>query len=306
MKIDILGFYNQNAGDSQYKVSFPILFPHHKFNFVNDIKPNKERDCVILGGGDVLNDYFYKELQKADCKKYAMSVDRSPLSPKFEEICESIIYRNEDCPDFAFALKANKENGKKRLKSLAQGINLYENVIAIVVNAYLQKQGTDQLAREYLNFQKVAFDLAQVIDATNASFIFIPFCTSFPANDCLTNSVVYSKAKFWDKNLMIFEPLPFYDILDIISVCQACVTTRLHAAIFSCIGGTPFVDLTHHDKNRRFIEYIDKPWSLDYWHFDSSKLKFWLDEFILNQEKYRAEVSKIKEKIEFTNVKNAI
>ena len=68
LNLKIIGYYDHaNLGDQQYKKSFVDLFKSYlKYDYTLDfydcdkIKEIsfKESDIIILGGGDVLNNYF--------------------------------------------------------------------------------------------------------------------------------------------------------------------------------------------------------------------------------------------------------
>ena len=74
INIKIIGYYNHyNAGDEQYKISFlqilnTYLNSEYQCDFLDcDQIYNKhfdERDIIILGGGDVLNNYFLDKIHK--------------------------------------------------------------------------------------------------------------------------------------------------------------------------------------------------------------------------------------------------
>jgi hypothetical protein len=66
MNILILGYYNRsNLGDEMFKISIPKLFKNSRVSFecVDDFKKTTDiYDAIICGGGDIINDYFYKKI----------------------------------------------------------------------------------------------------------------------------------------------------------------------------------------------------------------------------------------------------
>ena len=306
MKIHVLGWYDTptsitkkfNIGDESYKLTFPKLFPEHEFIFCDTLK-EIEPETVILGGGDVLYPSFINQIKACKAKqKYAFSVNVTNDSylPIFDRIISRNHYKNtEYYPDFAFALEANKERGKSIIKNLftQHKCELYENVVILVVNSYLAPK-ENSLSRDHINFEKVCLDLARIMDNTSASFILLPFGNGFPTNDKIANASVYSKCKYWAKNLLVFESLGVQDTLDVFAGANASINTRLHANIFSCIAGIPFIDLCHHNKTKMFMESIDKlTWSVDYWHFNYTYTNKLLNRFLINNEFYKNEVHEI-------------
>lgn len=307
--IHVLGYYGKdNIGDEAYKIAFPKLFKDYEFTFGEKIQGKP--DAIVLGGGDVLSPKFLKILEMhPQVKKYAFSINlrKSDIGPHLAQF-DKIISRNfidlratdfkiQHLPDFTFVLESNKENGKQLIKELFNKYKseLYENVVVLTLNSFLCVR-EKILARDYVAFDKICYDLANLMDNTNASFILVPFGNGFPQNDRISNAFVYANAKFWRKNLLLFEKLSIQQTLDIFAAVDAAVTTRLHSAIFSCIGETPFIDITHHTKNQMFMEFIGKPeWSLDFWHFDYFKALGLLKDFMANKEFFRNEVAKINE-----------
>jgi polysaccharide pyruvyl transferase WcaK-like protein len=85
--------------------------------------------------------------------------------------------------------------------------------------------------------------------------------------------MISSRCKFWKKNLVIYDRLTVQKTLDMISTFDAVINTRLHSGIFSLISGVPFVDLTHHDKNKNFLETCGlQDFGISYWSFGSVQL----------------------------------
>lgn len=303
--IHVLGWYqHENQGDESYRLAFPKLFPDYKFVFGEKIYD--EPEIIILGGGDVATPKFFTILEKyPKAKKYLFSVNlrEKNITPELKQF-EKIIVRNfvdfsdikiQCLPDFTFVLKANKENGKQLIKKLFKKYKceLYENVIMLTMNGFLCLR-EKMLARDYVNFDKVCYDLAKIMDNTKASFILLPFGNGFPQSDKIANSFVYTNAKFWSKNLLVYDNLSVQQTLDIAAATDAAITTRLHAAIFSCIGETPFIDITHHTKNQMFMEFIGKPdWSLNFWDFNYTKALDLLNDFLNNKDFYRNQVARI-------------
>lgn len=295
--IHVLGWYDsKNIGDESYKITFPKLFPNNEFSFGEEVKGSP--DTIILGGGDVLNPYFVDKLKYfPKAKKYAFSVnvrEGDDLSMFDKVLARNITTKAPQCPDFAFILEPNKTNGRNIVKEIFEkyDADLYENLVILSLNSFLCV-GDNLLARDYVTFEKLAFDLSVLMDTTNASFLLLPFGNGFPHNDRIANSFAYANTKFWKKNVLLFDKLTVQETLDVFSAANAAITTRLHAAIFSCVANVPFIDITHHSKNAMFMEFIGKSnWSIDFWHFDWFKTQMLINEF-LEKPQLKLEVSEI-------------
>jgi hypothetical protein len=304
-EIHVLGWYDTptsetlkcNIGDEAYKLAFPKLFPNNQFIFCDTLK-DLDPEIVILGGGDVLYPSFINKIKASKArKKYAFSIN---VTPDIEPIFDRVISRNrlnnfEYLPDFVFALEGNKDHGKAIIKRLfdQNRCELYENVVILVMNSFLCTR-ENTLARDKVNFEKVCFELALIMDTTPASFILLPFGNGFPHNDKVTNACVYSKCKHWKKNLLVFDSLSVQETLDVFAGADASINTRLHSNIFSCISGIPFIDIGHHDKTRMFMESVNKlKWRFNYWHFPFGEIKNLLNAFLSNKELYKNESAQI-------------
>lgn len=301
MNILTLGFYDKsNHGDETYKDTFRQLFPNHQFEFTNQLNDKliSNNDLILLGGGNVLRNEYVKELKKIKNKPiYAYSVGIEDNCTEDLSIFKHIYTRdlkslnkisslNIPCtwiPDAAFILKGNPQNGKQIIETIfkQQQLELYNQVVVVVINGYIMSSSQDALSRDCFNFIKFSYDFAKIIDETPASFIFIPFGNKPPHDDRVANSWVASKCKFWKKNHVIFEQQTYQEVLDIIAYANLTISSRLHSSIFSYIAGTPFIDITHHSKNENFIKMIEKENnSISFYHFDNRIMKNKINELI--------------------------
>lgn len=294
----VLGFYGKgNIGDESYKVAFNRLFPKFNLTFVNSFSKVKESDfdLIFLGGGDVLNEGFLDQIQHVEIPVYAISVNGNPKihKSKLEPITKALIRDKQTlsclpktkfptfAPDASFALKPNNINGQRLLSRYFQDRERYGKTVAVVMNAYLfvdyDRKASNQ---DTVEFAKLAYDLAYVADNSPYSFLFLPFSTGMPWDDRLANSFVASKIKFWQKNNNVYDVLTPQETLDIISACDAMISSRLHSSIFSTIAAVPFIDLTHNHKNKWYLETIDYQNFLQYRNIERNALKEMLNKIL--------------------------
>ena len=292
----IIGWYNRfNIGDESYKLSFPKLFPEYDFVF----KDTGQADICILGGGNILSESYVRlALDSKVSKRYVFSASANKHSPfSLLKEFDGIVVRDKasqqllldhDVPchlgaDAAFCLNPDPAVGKQLLQTMFSDnkLDLYSKVVGVVLNGHLGQAKDAQLARDFITLNKAAQDIASVADSTPASFVFFPMSTGAPHDDRVTNGLVSSRCKFWKKNLSIYERLSVQQTLDIVSACDAVISTRLHSTIFSILANTPFVDLLHHDKNESFLETCGlKDFGLSYWNFSSYQLKTLLNRML--------------------------
>jgi polysaccharide pyruvyl transferase WcaK-like protein len=292
MKLNVLGWYDKNnIGDESYKITFPLVFPGNEFHFFDQL--NSSDTSLILGGGNVLNKEFLEVFNKIDNKKLCVSVGATET----HNINSNQIYvrdinslklipNSKYIPDLAFALTPNKDHGKELIKKLfkKKRIDLYEKIIICCPNSHLCDK-RNSLTRDHLSYEKFCFEMAKLADETSASFIFLPFCRSMPWDDRTVCYNIASKCHFWNKNIVISDELDVQDVLDIISASTLTINQRLHATIFSCISEVPFIDIVHHDKNKSFLETIErKDLMVSYWDFSPFFLKEKINQLFINLE----------------------
>lgn len=285
----IIGWYGRkNIGDESYKLSFPICFPNSNIIFGGEFE---NADACILGGGDILNDhYIQKLLDHPAPKKYTISTAVNANTPfsKLKQLdgvyvrdLRSIDLLNSHSvpcryiPDVSLTLEPNRKKGREYIEKTFHGHDLYDRVIGVVLNCHLfQSKPPDLLTRDFITFWKVIYDLVSVIDNTSASFVFFPMCTGLPYDDRVTNSILASRCKFWKKNVVVYDELDVQDTLNLISACDAVISTRLHSSIFCLASSVPSVDLIHHDKSKCFLESVGLiENSVSYWNMDVSVVK---------------------------------
>lgn len=294
MNILVLGFYHHdNIGDESYKKTFPLLFPHYDFKFVDSLKEKDVQNCdaIVLGGGNVLRSQFIKQLAKIKDKKifgFSIGMECKPtedlsffthIYARDYKTLEFLKYKKISCsfiPDAAFVLEGNPLAGKKWLTSTfkKERLDLYSNVITIIINAYLINGNLNQLARDATRFINFSYEMARTADETSASFVFMPFGTQIPCDDRVSNAWIATKCKYWKKNHVIFNPLNYETALNVISTSNLVISSRLHSSIFSYVSGVPFLDITHHDKNKLFLELTGNlENSISFWNFNAPLFK---------------------------------
>lgn len=301
LRCKVWGWYGKhNIGDESYKLSFPTLFPHIDFDF-EDTKG--QYDLCVLGGGDILDEYFVQKALACPCKsRHILSVSAGPKAPiglldAFDTICvrdrrseEYLKSRGITCqfmPDVALILQPSRLQGISMLSKrfAEEGLDLYAKRVGVVLNSHLIHSKEGMLARDMVTFLKAIQDIAKLADETNASFVFFPMSTGMPCDDRISNGLLASRCKFWKKNWLVQDRLSVQETLDLVSACDVVISSRLHSSIFSLISHVPFLDLVHHDKNRSFLEAMSLDGlGLSYWSLSFEELKNALDDLLTNFE----------------------
>lgn len=311
--ITVLSFTGkQNIGDEAYRLSFPLLFPNCKFTFTDYINKKDKSDELILGGGDILSKKLIDHILNFNKPTHIVSASANDhIDPEQLKKFKTIVVRDKHsidllkskgieahyAPDIAFALTPNKDNGKKLIDKAFQfpKRDRYEKVVVVVLNGYLiDNNAINYDIRKFLYFNNLSFQLGHLMDYTNASFLFVPFGQEFPGDDRVPNIWTLQKAKFWEKNAFIFSEPNVQNILDIISAADAVISTRLHSTIFSMVGKTPFLDITHNHKNKWLLETVKlKHMSIPYTSFNEEEARNKLNDLIINRQNYLKELSAI-------------
>lgn len=308
-RVSVIGWYGHgNVGDESYKSAFPTIFSNLRLEFSDRLNKNQKTGHVILGGGNVCSSSFLNQVEKAEGKKIAFSIGVTKNDPiermkMFDQIfvrdCQSQDFLNSEgihssvVPDAAFALVPDKNKGRDLLSSMfaSQNREMYQKVVAVVFNAYLCV-GEGRLARDEATFQKVTWDISKVIDTTSASFVFIPFGQSQPHDDRISNAWLASRCKFWKKNLLVMSETNPQTTLDLLSACDVVISTRLHSSIFSTVAGVPFIDVTHHSKNKTYLDVINRShWSVSYWDFERSRFSNLINSHLVSKDSELVEIA---------------
>jgi len=316
--VTALGWYGKmNCGDESYKLAFPALFTDYEWRFTDFLTPEKigESDALVLGGGDIMSNPFLDQFAFIDKPKHVISAsctektDVAKLAGFQNIIVRDLrsveILKNKGIqakykPDVAFYLTPDKMRGKRLIRKefSAQKRELYEKCVVVVMNGYLaDAESNSSDVRKFINFHKLAYDLGHICDFTPASFLFIPFGQQLPWDDRAPNMWVAQKCKFWRKNAVVWNELSVQNILDIISAADAIISTRLHSTIFSIVGHTPFIDITHNHKNAALLHTVEKQqYSVPYEGFDADKVQAMLKDMLWTRESKEKELQSLVDK----------
>ena len=287
MKILITGYYDRNNyGDDMYQSSFPRVFPKDNIIFVDINKLNqytkeileKEKfNLVVLGGGDVLTNYFlnifnkwyYDNQLKLPCHAYSVGVPYLSIIESGEiDIFDYIVCRNKAdaellqkrfghkyisyLPDFVF-IEPIKILNKTQSLSLNSTLN---STLSLKENQKSKKPIVSIfLARPCINdiiLNKLAIFLNNNID----KYHFIAYPLNTNQDNLNENDYLQSlELKKMVPELEVFnERLDFNGITDLLNKSYFSICVRLHAHIFSIMTTTPFISLYSTRKVRNLLD----------------------------------------------------
>jgi hypothetical protein len=304
MKILVAGYFNRgNLGDdafihtwsnSKILETFKELFPKEdisiKFKSIDDIAEEKA-DFLILGGGDIINDYFLRKIEKfidmnPDVPIYGMSVGGISQAWKGEDTFLDFYDR------IAFRDQKNKEIATKRFPEYYSSVQK-DLVFALPMDSALKRD-------EYKPLQNIAFyptrpliQQPQVYEQlkhclanqfTNLlqegkNLTFVCFNTdplNPDENDLLMCKEIIAliPESMWSQ-IILYEAKNPNDTLKYISEnIDFGICMRFHSHVFHLKLGIPFMSICQTDKVHRLLFDLN----LNQFCFEIKKDKFPFDE----------------------------
>lgn len=275
--IIVVGYYDHgNIGDQQYKITFKILFgDKYKLKFVDCDKLKKEdineRDIIVFGGGDVLLEYFVKNLLKivdpVKNKIYAVSVG-VPYP--------SYIYKQD--LSFFEHIYVRSHNDYKLLSRYYNNITYIPDISVLlkdIITVYCPKIKTNKkiigvTAIQNCNFEEV-LKIIENYPVSEYYYVFIPFNTNklnLKENDNIIHDKIigYMTEKM---GLTIDNYANFKDTIDpleifrIVGQLNVYITARYHGCQFAKHNGVKFIPVHDSQKIKNFIKDIENENILD-------------------------------------------
>jgi len=265
MKILIVGYYNHyNFGDDLYQEAFPNIFSRHYLTFVDIEKIHHNNaddyDIVILGGGDVVSEYFlekfskwyFKQSTRIPCYAYSIGIPYYSLVEEGKmDLFDHIICRNQIdiqplitrfgkenisyLPDFVFAIPTNF-----KLKNLP--IQNKRKVSICLAQPSFQ---TQELFNQLVNY------LSHL--AEDYHLVYLPF--NFNLQNTKENDYQLGiKLKEHIPDLEVYDKkLDFETTISHLNTSYFSVCMRLHSHILSIIASCPFISIYSTRKVRNLL-----------------------------------------------------
>lgn len=270
--IKVIGYYgHDNIGDEQYKITFQELIgqPIDIIDCDTLSSTNfSDTDIIILGGGDVLSNYFIDKItQKFKGKPnkiLAVSVGipyTDILYTNKLQILDYIFIRTRQdlellqgffdkerifyLPDISYFLKGNyKENYRTKTIGLCLSRHIYKN------------------NQNYTDIIKAFSQFIMYLSHFGFNFILIPFNTSkvlHTQNDILIHTDLYNTlpSHVQSKVTNVGEKLSASQILDIFKSLYMVIPMRFHACLFASYTNTPFLPVFTTRKVLNFLMDIN-------------------------------------------------
>ena len=288
----ILGFYNRNnLGDDTMAYVFQKFFDKYFQNVVlhilntddtHEIPQDPSPSAVIVGGGDLINDYFLEKIkhliEPLTCPIYAVGVG-FPYPSKIQsgecDIFDFIIGRNEEdlsalqkkysssyvryFPDLTFLLPSLQLVPELRSDptkiAIKYGLNPDKKNIAIFLARPIYHSGNPQGYQNIINtltifLSKLTQSQLQCGHTQKSPYQVLLFSmNTHQVNDqecdIYLNKDLKNQPLLQENSLIrvVDRKIDYEDIPDLFSQFYMTIATRYHAHIFSILGGTPILSL---------------------------------------------------------------
>jgi hypothetical protein len=274
-----MGFYDrQNIGDDTFKIVIPALLPSCDVVCVScdDVENSEhitdEYDVVLIGGGDLVNDYFMQKMQQllktyngriygvslgipfSSCSHYLHIFDHVVVRSRedFLLACEEIGEVNvTQLPDFSVAL-CNIDHGSSLEDGQPPVDAKDDNVITVGVclaqplfyNNPKRSNLIESLCQSLLSFAKQYSQFGQ----THVRFILLAFNSNTLNNqecDYIVNTQVAKRLSKLQVDAVLRHDITSpQDMLEFFkNNLDLCICMRYHSVMFSVIANIPFVPL---------------------------------------------------------------
>jgi hypothetical protein len=254
-------FGHKNCGDDAFEYVFRYLYKNtpHRYYFSNS-HFNINSSLNILGGGDVINDYFAKNVSE---NSIALSVG-IPYSDFNSLLCKfkSVYLRNENdyeklkkqynnchyVPDLAFLLP--------RVFGEVDNITKTSTIGIILARTYFNIRYPNL----YIDFCKqIAKFIDLAIEHSNCKFCFIPFCVNKKNNQendlLIIEDVLKYVTHIESTDIFIAKESNFaQETYFKIASMDFNICSRFHSHVFSMIHNVSFISLTCGKKCIEFMK----------------------------------------------------
>lgn len=283
MKIAILGYYgHKNAGDEAFKIVFELFLACHELHFFspNDLPYYENQfDLLILGGGNVLGEYFLSPLFSrgwSECKKYAVGVGLSDEKGVYlakEAGFNKIFVRNHSelsklsicseinfIPDIVFSLmsKSNQTKTTALMPIINPSYDKGKSIAFVVSLEYFPEFNRVRREHAYREFDQSIKILSETISLLQLKFNISLIVIS---SDIYHYDEIYARLLFracehaW-KNVSIVNCNGNPDMSIAFFKGHECILSmKYHGLIFSMINSIPAINISANIKNKDLMDY---------------------------------------------------
>jgi exopolysaccharide biosynthesis predicted pyruvyltransferase EpsI len=270
MKILILGYYDKNnLGDELFKLAFKKILYRHDLvirNVYNIDEIPYDIDIVVIGGGDVINNYFMDRikilLKNYIGPVYGLSIGipyKSAIEDGQLDMFDYIITRNKnDIPELTTRF------GKDYVRYFPDfSLFLSEEITICVDKNHCKKKIGLCLAQDYYkNNDRFFKDTVEYIKKLSRKYIvyLIAFNTNesnHKENDNLLNCKIKECIDDGLNEIVVINSRDFKKVIEVFKDLDLCICSRFHSCMLSIMTYTPFIPMFTTRKIRELVDTMD-------------------------------------------------
>ena len=258
-KLLVLGYYGRkNLGDESYITLMPKFFPNYSLSFIStdDLNFISESDYygVIVGGGDIINEYFNSKiknfLDKFNGPRIAFSIGvpfQSLINHEYFDHFDSVYVRN-----FEDISAIQKIIGNDRVNFTPDiGFSLSQTVFEKREN----KVGVF-LVGNIMRFPNIVKNLSKIILEISKDSEVVFYCFN-PDEDVEISNKIMENVKSESEGAVISVDSNSYnnvEMINIISKLKFSLCMRYHAHVFSIASNTNIFSISATRKTRSLMK----------------------------------------------------
>lgn len=291
----VVGYYSRgNLGDETYKLVFPLLFPPNVpvtfANIDDDTIQYDKYTCLVVGGGDLINDYYTlrmeKILQSFSGLRIAISIGVSYpvyLEHRCLSLFDHVFIRNKTdirrlqkylgsrahyLPDAAFLLENPIQSSTQALRRVL-GRTARKPRIGIFLASSAFYRSTEKKGDETLLMYSLLNILEKLGSSSQYDFVLYRYNTggSSDEDDSVINSWLMKRFTGLARHSFTLDNTEYSPVqmLQQISGLDIAICMRFHAHVYAALAGVPILSLNISRKAKLLMnemklhEYICTP-----------------------------------------------
>lgn len=282
----VLGFYDRkNIGDECFKLAFKKALRGYELRFrcMDDATPDYvaflNPVCVIIGGGDIINDYFMRKARiiLADYKGriYGLSIGIPFESCKhYLDMFDHVFMRS--ARDAQIASEYIGDENVTQIVDLSTCLDVPAPSLTIdgririgvclAQPLFYNNEHTDSIMLNMITCMKSCVENLQNTTHRRVEWHFLPFNYNYKnTTECddvaIARFVALAKQEKLEGDIHVvnaeyFYYLPASEMLDYFRSLDMNICMRYHSMMYSIITGKPFLALYSSSKIRNCLEYL--------------------------------------------------
>lgn len=291
LEIKIIGYYEHfNAGDEQYKESFQKIFQKYNLQFIDCDKLHEckfiDSDIIVLGGGDVLNNYFLDKIisvfsgkqNKIIAVSVGLPFQSVLVNTNKLNIIDYVFLRTKQditlfqqyfhpsrvfyLPDISNFLITDNTVQRPYLTKIQNAKNFGKRIVTISLSRHIYDKNHLSL---YNGIIHNLVHFVKYLITFGFHVVFLPFNTNpynDSENDCLIHNDIVSNISNISNITVINETLSSNELLNVYKISDFAVPMRFHACLFALYNKIPILPIFTTRKIKNLL--LDVNWTFGY------------------------------------------